>query len=384
MPDQSIIDLARATHWFGFRPGMIQAEVCQRLQGLGIKEDLYSDDNFAAEVNGQHLGFWFEAEGAQRLRQIAAEGELVWNDRPIINLRLDDALRAIEPLNRSPMWEANDAADEPFPAPGAGPAGPVTDEKLLEDGTVWLLDRGLGLVMWQGNVIDIVWRETRDLPAQFAGPVTETQRQLSKRLDLEKYLRDQAVAAELAAMPKNPRAPLHGLLVCICLGLLVYVAYRGFLEMKLWNTAPTLTGKFVSVEQVPREKHFDLGPEFIRQRMPDDPSHHREMYRIQYLDPSGRSQEATIEAGEFYVPPREPGEVVQIAYVDGYPPRVKGLSRARDAAFVEYMPWAMAVGLFYIVGLFVLGIVPLTWRSMGDFLLAAFTTPNRGKNYDRP
>jgi hypothetical protein len=384
MPDQPTLDLATATHWLGFRPGMTQAEVRERLRQLGSKEDLYSDDNFAAVVGDRHLEFWFEADGVQRLRQIAAEGDVVWNDRPIINLPLDDALRAIAPLNRSPMWEANDATDEPFPDPGGLPVGLVKDEKLLEDGTVWLPDRGFGLVMWQGKVSDIVWREMRDLPSQFAGPVTEAQRQLSKRPDLEKYLRDRAVAAELAAGPKNPRAPLHGLLICACLGLLAYVGYRGFLEMKLWNMAPSLSGKFVSMEQVPRKKHFDLGPEFIRRHMADDPTRYREMYHLQYLDPSGRSHEATIEAAEFYVPPRELGEEVQIAYVEGDPPRVKGLSRARDAAFIEYMPWAMAVGLFYIVGLFVLGIVPLTWRSMGELLLAAFTTPNRGKNYDRP
>lgn len=384
MSDQPTLDLATANHWLGFRPGMTQAQVRERLQQLGIKEDLYSDDNLGAEVSGQRLEFWFEADGELRLRQIATYSEVVWNGRPIVNLTLDDALRATEPLNRAPMWEANDATDWPFPGPGEVPAGPVSDEKLLEEGTVWLPDRGLGLTMLQGKVSDIAWREPRDLPTQFAGPVTDAQRQLSKRLDLEKHLRDQAAAAERAARPKNPRNPLHILLICICIGLLAYVGYKGFQEMRLWNTAPTLTGKYVSAEEVPRKKHFDLGPEFIRKHMADDPTRHREMYRIQYLDPSGRPQAATLEGAEFYVPPREPGEEVQIAYVDGDPPRVKGLSRARDAAFIEYMPWAIAVGLLYVVGLFIFGIVPLTWRSIGELVMAAFTTPDRGRDRDRP
>src|SRR5262249_37750699 len=126
--------------------------------------------------------------------------------------------------------------------------------------------------------------------------------------------------------------------------------------------------------KVPRKKHFDLGPEFLRKRMADDPVRTREMYQVAYLDPSGRPHSAALEGAEFYVPPREVGEKVELAYADGEPPRVKGLSRARDAAFIEYMPWAMAVGVFWVVMQFVLRLVPLTWRNVLDLLLAAFTT----------
>lgn len=384
MPDQPTLDLATANHWFGFRPGMTLTEVRERLHQLQIKEDLYSDDNFAAEVSGQSLEFWFEAGDPHRLRQLATVDEVTWNGRPLMDLRLDEALRAIEPLNGTPMWEASDATEAPFSVPAAPPVEPAADEKLLREGTVWLPDRGLGLVIWRGGVSSIAWRELRDLPAQFAGPITEAQRQLSMRPDLEIYLRDKAAAADLAVAPKNPRAPLHTLLIWICIGLLGYIGYRGYQEMKLWHAAPILTGKFVAMEQVPRKKHFDLGPEMLRKHMADDPTRQREMYRIQYLGPSGRQQGVTLEGAEFYVPPREPGEEVQIAYVDGDPPRVKGLSRAQDAAFLEYVPWAIAVGLFYIVGLFAFGIMPLTWRSAVEILLALFTTPRRSRDYDRP
>jgi hypothetical protein len=88
------------------------------------------------------------------------------------------------------------------------------------------------------------------------------------------------------------------------------------------------------------------------------------MYHIEYLDPTGRPQKVTLEAAEFYVPPREPGEKVQIAYLAEDPPRVKGPSRARDAAFVEYMPWAMAVGIFYVIVQATLGFLPWLFKLL--------------------
>ena len=98
--------------------------------------------------------------------------------------------------------------------------------------------------------------------------------------------------------------------------------------------------------------------------MPDDPQSFREMYHIEYLDPTGRPQKATLEAAEFYMPPREPGEKVQIAYLPGDPPRVKGPSRARDAAFIEYMPWAIAVGVFYVIAQAAIGFLPWLFKLL--------------------
>jgi hypothetical protein len=344
-----------------------------------MEETVYSDDNIAVESEEWRFEMWFETTGAERLRQLATESEARLNGKPIVGVRLDEALRAMEPLGRTPMWSTDDASDDPFGGGNRVKSGPVTDEELLEEGTVWLLDRGFGLVIWEGAVIDLVWREAGDLPAQLAGPVTEAQRALSKRSDLSDYLRGRKEAAT-SVVVKDPKAPLHAVLVVICLGLLAFVAYKGFQEMRVWNGAEKLTGKFVSKEEEPRKKFLDLAPEAVRQHMPDDPRRKREMYNITYLDPALHRQSVKLEAAEFYVPPREEGEEVPLAYVDGDPPRVKGLSRASDAAFLEYFPWGIAVGLFYVVGLFVLRLVPWTWRTVVEMLLAS----NHSRDSDRP
>ena len=365
MPDQLLFEIANLDNWFGFRPGMTRAQVLDLFQQLGAKETQNRDEYISAVVHEREMQFWFEIGGASRLRQIAMEDDVSWNGKPLFDVRLDDALQALEPFGQAPMWEANDATDEPFPEPGIVPAGPVADEELLEDGTVWLPDRGLGLVIWHGDILDLAWREPRDLPTQYAGPVTAAQRQLSRRADLEEHLTEKKTSTASAASPKNPAAPFQTGLVWICLGLLAYIGKLGFQEMQLWNQAPILSGKFLSMEEVPRKKYLDLGPERVRRWMPDDLTQHRELYHIEYLDPTGRPQIVTLEGADFYVPPREPGEEVQVAYVAGDPPRVQGPSRVRDVAFIEYMPWAMAVGVFFIIGQFVVGFLPRLLRAAG-------------------
>ncbi len=361
MPEQ--LDIANLDHWLGFRLGMTRTEVREKLGQAGAEPTEYDDDNLAADVEDMHLEFWFEPGESGRLRQLGSDGEILWNGHSLMNGPLDDALRAFEPFDRPPMWDTHDAADEPFAAPGTAPAEPVTDESLLEEATVWLPERGLGLVIWRGEIMEVVWRAPRDVPAQLAGPVTDAQRQLSKRADLYEYLQSKRPGAS-AATPKTPGSFLQTILIWVCLGLLGFIGRLGFKEMQRWNSARTLEGQFISKEDVPRKKHLDLGPEFIRRYMPDDPQSFREMYHIEYLDPTGRPQKATLEAAEFYMPPREPGEKVQIAYLPEDPPRVKGPSRARDAAFIEYMPWAIAVGVFYVIAQAAIGFLPWLFKLL--------------------
>ncbi len=165
--------------------------------------------------------------------------------------------------------------------------------------------------------MDVVWREARDLPLQFVGPVTAVQRQLSVKPDLADHLdrKNTSTVSGTASKPPSPAA--NNVLIWVCLGLLAFIAREGFREMKRWDAAPVLTGKFVSMEKVPRKKYLDLGPEALRKYMPDDPRLTREMYHIDYLDPGFRRRSVGLEAAEFYVPPRTPGEDVQIAYVAG-------------------------------------------------------------------
>jgi hypothetical protein len=359
MPGQ-VINIATADNWSGFRPGMTRTQVLELLEKQLSHATKHSESNFSADVDGRNIDFWFATDGSDRLRQISLEDRIVWNGRAMVDVTLNALLCALEPLGQAPMWEASDATDEPFPEPEAVPVGPVPDAELLEDGTVWLPDRRLGFVIWQGKVLDVVWRTPQDMPVRFAGPVTAAQRQLSLQPPPAEH---HAAEPKATVRVTTYRAPLsQTALIWICLALLAFIGREGFQETQRWAKARILTGKFVSMEQLPRKKLFDLGPEGVRRLMPDDATQTRDLYHIAYLDPGGHPQSVTLEGADFYVPPRGPGEEVPVAYLAGDPPRVKGVARVRDVAFLEYLPWAIAVGVFYLIGLVVVQYLPRWWR----------------------
>ncbi len=346
---------------------MARAEVIESLQRLGTEIEEYADDNAMAVVNDQELEFWFAKDGAARLRQIAVDGDgICWTGKPLLGERLDAALRAITPT--AAVWEAYDATDEPFPDPEQGAALPRTDEDLLEESTVWLPERGLGLVICEGEVNGVVWRATQDLPSQFVGPVTEAQRQLSMRSDLAEYLREKRTERYKLEERKDPLRWPRKVLTLLAIVALLLVGKKGIEEMQVWNQAPTLQAKLVAVEQVPMKQFRDYLPPALRWVVPKSRTVIVEGYRVAFTLPDGEPQEVVLERGELYVAPQKPGEEVPVVYVAGDPPRVKGLSRARDSAFVDYIPWAITIGAVYLLAQFVLSLLPALFRRLPNLV----------------
>jgi hypothetical protein len=78
-------------------------------------------------------------------------------------------------------------------------------------------------------------------------------------------------------------------------------------------------------------------------------------YDVEFNDADGKTQTATLSAHDFYVPPSEVGEEVQIRYLPMEPIQVRGPARAQDSAFVTCFPWAIAAtgiygALFWLAG----------------------------------
>lgn len=332
MPDK--IDLSTATTWRGLRPGMTRAEATHVLEAA--KAEISDEDANDAGWLLVHAEEWgmelrFEEGGEQRLRQIVLDDwECTWGGREFCNRPLHEALITLGDAARDAGWRAEDAVNQPFD--DLEPSfGSFADEDLLGEGTVWLRQRGLGLVMCDGTVNEVVWRRPEDVPTQLVGPVTEAQRETTKRSDLADHLSnvrvDRRLATSKAASASNPAQKLLTLLLIVALG---YVGWLGFQETQRWQTAQMLTGKLDSIDKATRAPWIDR-------------------YNIQYTDPAGRPQTASVERGGFYVPPNEKGEETQIAYLAGDPPRVKGPAHARDSAFLEYVPWFIGVAAIYMV-----------------------------------
>ena len=358
MPDEPALDLAQPEAWSGFRPGMSRAEAMAGLQRLGAEVDGHGEENLAAQVNGREMEFWFATDGSERLRQLSVEAdEIHWNSQPLLDARVGDALRALEPHGPA-LWEPHDAIGLPFREPSAAPQTPPTDEELLSEGTIWLPERGLGLVICEGAVIGVAWREARDFPAQFAGPVTAAQRELSRRPDLDSYLRGKHVEEIRAERRKDPLRFLRGAVTVLAFVALAMIGRRGFEDTRLWAQAPVLPGKLLAFERGPRKEFRDYLPPPFSKLIPAGKRVEVDLYRVEFLDPAGARREAVLEPAEFYVSPREIGEEVQVTYAAGEPPRVHGPSRARDAAFIDYVPWAIGVGVLWLAGQILVSLLP--------------------------
>ena len=363
---------------------MARAQVLAALQQHGVEAEAYGADNLTATQDEWEIEFYFATDGTERLRQLSVEGEAVfWNGQQMIGTRVDDTLRLVEAAG-SAMWEANDVTGDPFPEPDAAPAKPVSDEELLEEGTIWLPERGLGLVICEGEVIAVAWRAPQDMPARFAGPVTEAQRQLSLRSDLESHLRTERMERHKVEEKKDPLSPLRTIVSLATIVALGLVAKKGFEEMRLWSQAPTLTAKFVAIEQAPLKQFRDFLPPALRWVIPRGKPVIADAYRVEFTAPREESpQQAVLERGELYVPPQQPGDEVPVAYLDGNPPRVKGLARARDSAFVDYVPWAIAIGAIWLVVQFALNLLPGLLRLVPG-LIQRLVPSSVEKDPDRP
>ncbi len=363
---------------------MTRTQVQETLKQQGVETTAHGSDNLIATTDDCEMEFHFATDGSQRLRQLSIDGEkIVWGGRPLVGVRLDEALRSLG-SPATAVWQACDASGEPFPEPEEEPFFPATDEDLLEEGTVWLPDRGLGLVISEGEVIGVAWRDRLDLPTQLAGPVTEAQRQLSKQPDLEDHLRTKRAQRSKLEEKKDPLALPRTLFTIAAVVALGFVAKEGFKEMQLWNQAPTLTAKLVAIENVPMKQFRDFLPPALRWFFPKLKSVVVEAYRVEFTPPRAEfPQQAVLERGELYVPPQQPGDEVPVAYLDGHPPRVKGLSRARDSAFVDYMPWAIAIGALWLVAHFTLGLLPAVLRVVPR-LIRRLVPSGVVKDLDRP
>jgi hypothetical protein len=330
------------------------------------------------------LEFSFTKDGAERLRQIAIDGEhILWNGQPLVGVRVDDAWRTIgSPANA--VWEANDAMADPFPEMDGEPHNPRSDEELIEEGTVWLPDRGLGLVVCEGEVYGVVWRAIEDLPRHFAGPLTPAQRELSKRPDLEGHLRAKRSERYKLEAKKDPLSPVRTLVTIATVVALAWVGKLGFDESLVWSQAQTLQAKFIAEEQVPMKQFRDYLPPALRWVVPPGRPVIVEAYRVEYIAPMTEIiGQVVLERGELYVPPQNPGDEVPVAYVAGDPPRVKGLSRARDSAFVEYIPWAIAIGALWLIIHFALSFLPRVLR-FAPKLIQRFAPTGVVKDPNRP
>lgn len=366
---------------------MTRTEVRAALNTVGaeISED---GADLTGTLGEAELEVYFRGD-ADRAWSLVFFGESVaWAGKALGDLPLDEALRLIAPGGPA-LWTVGDRlADVP---PVSAESATPSDEELLRDGTVWVPARGLGVVLWNGKVMYITWRGAQDLPTRFLGPVTEAQRALSRRPDLDEHLSEKAVEKIIANRPKDPMRFFRWALTLATIAALALTAREGIREKLRWDAAASVTGKLVAFEKGPAKQFFEYLPAPVTRVLPkwvlagklsgEHPQ--TDLYVIEYTDPNGQPREARLEAAEFYVPPAQVGDAADFVYREGNPPRVKGPARARDAAFIEHVPWAITIGALWLIISTALTAVPFFLRQIMP-LVRKLVASNSSISTERP
>lgn len=345
---QPSFDIARSDTWFGLKPGMSKEEVLSILRNSNAEIDEAEENPtwLMVTADGWGLEIYFTEGADPRVRQLNLDdSDCRWNGRPFLCRPMHETLDALGHEAAGAAWRPEDAADEPFL--DLTPLGTRTasDTELLREGTVWLPRQNRGLVLCEGEVIQMVWRQPHDLPREFLGPVTEVQRQITARKDCADFLRDAWTKEEEVATPSKPWNPIQrSLTVWLVIGL-GYIGWKGFQETQRWHRAVTLPGQVVAIEPAADSK--------------ESPT-----YRVKYTNPSGDEQTVALERYELYVPPQKVGDEVPIMYSPEEPATAHGLAYARDIAFFKYTPWVLGAGFVYIIGMFLAG--PLGRRRKAE------------------
>jgi hypothetical protein len=332
-PAKKSIDLSSAETWNSLRPGMMRSEVVRALEAAGaeISEDDTDPEWMLAMWDEGGFELFFAGEGEQPLRQIILDDEeSLWGGQEIIGEPLHKALAVIGDAASGAGWRPECAADERFADLNPSTAGPFADESLLDEGTLWLPRRNLGLVMCSGMVNVVIWRRPEDFPRQLVGSVTEAQKQITARPDCEEYLRKRVSEISSAQTVSEKNSGAQNWLILAFLLVLALLGWQAFLEHERWQTAGRVLGKVTGIVETPGKLTSKA-------------------FRVSFPDRQGVQHTVDLEPGEFYVAPTAVGEEVELAFVEGNPPRVMGLSRVRDAAFLRYVPWFIAAAAGYTI-----------------------------------
>lgn len=391
MPAPTSFDLATLDSWCGCRPGMTRTQVREALQIAGLEAEAYGQDNLTVTEDEWEMEFYFATDGSERLRQLSIDGNAIhWKGTPLMDLRVDEAVRTIHPAGPW-LWTDYDVVGSPFPDPDEADAPPATDEALLLESTLWWPERGLGLIIYEGAIFGVAWRSAPDLPPRYAGPLTAAQRELSQRADLPSYLQEKHTHEITITQPKDPLRFARGAWTVAAIVAMALTARDGIREMFLWGEAPTVKAKVLAMERGPLKQFFEYLPQPIPRYLPQwllagkwsglPPE--TDLFLVEFTDPQGQRHEARLESAEFYIAPREIGTEVEVVYAGGEPPRVKGPSRVRDAAFIEHIPWAISIGVLWLLGQIAIGVLPALWRLLRP-LVGRAISPSRTIDPDRP
>jgi Protein of unknown function (DUF3592) len=312
--------------------GATREEIARRLAEHKIELDLDDEDDWlwVEELDAE---LRFKTTKPPVLREILVEDDqLRFASLPVIGKRLHEVVELLKVSDGETMWRIEQDDEEDERAGAIFPEGVTTDEMLLDDGTLWIPALGLGLGMVRGEITTVRLRKPGETPKSGLGPLTASQRGLSARADLPRYLVNRRLGLS---------RPVSWMQTVLGVGLaaaLVWLFWTAIDYQRRWNAAPVVEGEIVSVDPPPPDP-FPM------------------KFTVAYRDQAGVERTTVFERADIYA--NSVGDKVDVRYLPEAPDQPMGPARLSDAAFLKYVPWGIGIGAVYCVLQIVAGVVGL-------------------------
>jgi hypothetical protein len=207
-----------------------------------------------------------------------------------------------------------------------------TDEQLLDGGTLWMKDLGVGFELTRGKITTLYLCDPADLPQVGYGEFTGAQRHLSEKMQIASF------RTPIARTPPAERAVKISLML-IAMLVIAFFGKRAWEEKKRWGNTPEVQAEVVSVWPAPPEPF---------------PSR----FRVTYQDQLGKTHEVELGENDFYSTPQV-GDKVALRYLPESPQTALGPIKFRDIAFDNFVPYLLGtIGVYFVLHLtsgFVIG-----------------------------
>jgi hypothetical protein len=303
--------------------GSERDEVLRRLADAGIEIDPNDEEPAWIFVGDMDTELTFTTEPTPRLREIVVEDERIrFGPLPVLGKRVHEIVDFLRVPAGETLWRLEADDDQPVAPEGSG-AMILSDEVLLDRGTLWLTTLGIGLGIVRGEVTTIRLRKPEGSPRRGNGPLTDAQRALSQRSDLPTYL------VRLPGGTARRGSWIQSLATLALFAALGWLVWHAIQYQQRWNTAPVAEGEVIEVR-------------------PPPPDPFPSEFTIAYRDDAGLPHQVVLKRADVYVT-QSVGEKVELRYLPEAPDQPLGPAAYRDAAFQKFVPWGIGIMAAYCV-----------------------------------
>lgn len=322
-------DIKPGEGWGPFRLGETRSKMNALLKEVGIDfDEERSEEGDRTELLLDHpfivLTFDGTSDSSTLLQIYVEASEITVAQEMPATTSLDDMLVALGVKSFADTTWREEDPNEDFASEPVD-VSKRDDEELLDHGTLWLKQQGIGLQMLAGRVDGVVVRRAQDVPQNGFGPLSE--RQLERALTLKERWLKTVASAGYQPGPLKPYMPyLKPIWATLCvLAFLTFLGLAAYREYA-WRTAAQTTGTLV--EKIPADAVF-----------PDD-------YVYQY--DVGDGVKRTTKLKSQFVGMPEIGSQCDLRFLANRPDEAVTESQARMNGFVDYIWYLFAVGAAWI------------------------------------